>query len=89
MVPDLSTLDVPNLPDYQAPVMDEEPSLVEDERLPQDVIDDDGDVAYDIVQGATKRGRCHLVDSLGYMYTRVKQTDSGKCYICLQFICLK
>ena len=88
MGPDLSTLDVPNLPDYQAPVMDEYPSLVEDERLSQDVIDDDWD-AYDIVQGATKRGRCHIVDSFGYMYTRVKQTDSGKCYICLQFICLK
>ena len=43
---------------------------------------DTSDVTYKIVTGATKRGKDLLVDSLGYKYVLVKDTNVGANWRC-------
>ena len=76
-VPNLSDQADPDLPDYMVPEFPQENSLLEN-PLPDEVGEQGpADTTYQIVDGATKRGKSHLVDSLGYTYSRTKFTDNG------------
>lgn len=61
---------------YKDRTAHDESSLVDD-VVNEPVIHGDQDLIWHIIDGATKRGGAHLVNSLGYTYVRHKQSKEG------------
>ena len=77
MAPDISGIDVADLPSFEMPAVAEEANI-RDQDLPGELRDHPNEeITFELVDAATKRGKHRLVDSRGYSYTKASSSDSG------------
>jgi hypothetical protein len=68
-----------SLPIY--PVIPVEEASVGEEPLP-DIIVEDGPVTYNLIEGGTRRGYVLLADSIGFTYSKKRQTGVAVSWRC-------